>query len=228
MPEDAPPMPSWHARSGRLSERKRWALQELAARFSPSLPLRLPSRLDAVAVEIGAGSGEAALALATQRPDLLVIAAEVHKSSLAHLLLSLDESALDNVLVFAGDGRRLLEPAAGAAGTIAVLRAFFPDPWPKRRHHRRRLIDRSFVARAAGALIEGGVVELATDHVDYAAQARRAFAGDPRFERLTDASRAQRPITFYENRALSAGVAVHDLRFRRAAAHTTNEDSTPS
>jgi tRNA (guanine-N7-)-methyltransferase len=202
---------SWHARAGRLTERKRWALRDLAERYR----LR-PGDLDGspAALEIGAGTGEATLALAATRPELLVVAAEVHKASLARLLLDLDAAGPSNVRVVAGDGRAVLERPA-VTGRLQLLRVFFPDPWPKRRHHGRRLVDPVFVAAAAAALAPGGLLELATDDGAYAAVMAHTVGADGRFDRAAGADRADRPVTYYERRALDAGRRVRDLRYRR-------------
>ena len=218
--------PTWHARSGRLTERKRWALDELAGRHGvPSGTADLAEGRAGVALEIGAGTGEAALALAAARPDLLVVAAEVHKASLARLLLELDDSGAANVRVAVGDGRTVLagltpSPTGPAEPVVEIVRVFFPDPWPKRRHHGRRLVDIPFVALAARALRPGGLLELATDHEPYARAMAAAVEAAGGFATVATAGRADRPVTYYEQRALDAGRTVHDLRFRRLPAAT--------
>ncbi len=207
-------IPSWHARSGRLTARKRWALEELAARFAPDPDDVALTGLAATALEIGAGTGEAALALAATRPDLLVVATEVHKASLARLLLDLERSAAGNVRVANGDGRAVLA-TIGAARRLDLVRVFFPDPWPKRRHHARRLVDRTFVTLVGDVLAPGGLLELATDDARYGAAMRDRVAADPRLVPVPDAGRADRPLTYYERRAIEAGRPVLDLCYRR-------------
>lgn len=214
--------PSWHARSGRLTARKRWALDELAARVAPRRADPFEGR-PRVALEIGGGTGEAALALAATQPALLVLVAEVHKASLARLLLDLEAAQLDNVRVLAGDGRTLLAAAEAVAtapegagvGPLELVRAFFPDPWPKRRHHDRRLVDERFVRAAASALRPDGLLELATDDAAYAAAMTAAIRAETRFVPAGPPARADRPATYYERRATDAGRTVHDLRVRR-------------
>jgi len=173
-----------------------------------------------IALEIGAGTGEAALALAAARPGSLVVAAEVHKASLARLLLDLDASGIDNLRVVAGDGRAALaaltpSPAGPDRPVLELIRVFFPDPWPKRRHHGRRLVDTAFVTLAAQALRPGGLFELATDHGPYAAAMRAAVGACSGLGPADGAARADRPVTYYERRAVEAGRTVHDLRYRR-------------
>ncbi len=209
-------IPSWHARSGRLTVRKRWALDELAARFALGPQDPQLTRFEAIALEIGAGTGEAALALAASRPDLLVIAAEVHKASLARLLLDLEQTGAANVRVVNGDGRAVLAAQRGGQ-QLQLVRVFFPDPWPKRHHHNRRLIDAKFVELVADVLAPDGVLELATDDERYGAVMRCLLGETPQLDLLAEGGRADRPLTYYERRAIEAGRPVLDLRYRRRA-----------
>ncbi len=200
--------PTWHARGGRLTPTKRAALDRLDGdwgRFPPS-----PAR--PIALEIGAGSGEAALALALGRPDLHVVATEVHAATLARFALEADSighEALGNLTILRGDGRDVLDRADRP---LVLLRVFFPDPWPKHRHRGRRLVTPEFAATVAARLDGGGVVELATDDAAYAAHARAIFDATPGL-RGGVAPRADRPVTHYEALARSAGRAVVDLRY---------------
>lgn len=198
---------TWHARSGRLNEGKRRALAELGPRWAPPAP---PS--DAVAIELGAGTGEAALALAAARPDLAVIAAEVHLASLATFLRRAETAQPANLRIAPTDGRALV--AAAEPRTLRLVRAFFPDPWPKRRQQRRRLVQPRFVALLAAHTTAGAIVELCTDDASYAAQMAAAFATSDAFTGGTG-PRAERPVTHYERLAQEAGRPVVDLRFVR-------------
>ncbi len=201
--------PTWHARAGRLGTAKRDALRDLLPTLPPD-PTTWGS--SDVAVEFGAGTGEAALELAQRRPELLVVAAEVHRSSLATLVLRA-AAGPPNLQVWAGDGRVVL--AAAPSASVTLVRAFFPDPWPKARHHHRRLVDPAFGALVADRLRPGGVLELATDHAGYALWIERVLAGVATL-RGGRAPRADRPMTHYEARAVEAGRAVADLRYVRA------------
>jgi tRNA (guanine-N7-)-methyltransferase len=177
--------PTWHARAGRLSSRKRWALEGLAERYSPWTgadggvlePSGLRAAAGGVAVEIGAGTGEAAVALAAARPDWIIFAAEVHRSSRATMLLAAHDAGVANLRVAAVDGRQLLRLVA-AERRVDLVRVLFPDPWPKRRHRSRRLVNGAFADVLAGCLAPGGVVELATDDAAYAAAAAAALRAD--------------------------------------------------
>ncbi|MBM3685062.1 MAG: tRNA (guanosine(46)-N7)-methyltransferase TrmB [Actinobacteria bacterium] len=204
-------VPTWHARSGRLTPTKRAALDRLAATWGPPPTLRAPSH---VALEIGAGSGEAAIALALSRPGLHVVGAEVHAATLASFALRAEATgrdALANLSIVRGDGRDVLDTIPG---TVVVVRAFFPDPWPKHRHRRRRLVDAAFAQSVATRLAPGGVMELATDDASYAA-AMAAVLGTTVGLVGGVAERADRPITHYERLAAAAGRTVVDLRYER-------------
>jgi tRNA (guanine-N7-)-methyltransferase len=209
-PGPAAPVPAggrtFHARKGRLSPAKRRALAELG----PRLALGPDERPDAV--DLGCGTGEAALALAADRPDWLVLAVDVHSASVASLLLAAAGAAAPNLRVHHGDGLELLRQRI-RPGSLALLRVLFPDPWPKARHRHRRLVQPAFAALAADLLAPGGRLELATDRADYARQMAAVLAGDTR---LSGGAPAEpRPPTYYEGRARAAGRAVHELCYRR-------------
>lgn len=203
-------LPTWHARSGRLGASKRDALEHL---LPPLLPGPLAERAEdaTLALELGAGTGEAALALAEARPDLLVVAAEVHRSSLATLVLRAVDGP-PNIRVWPGDGRLLVADAPSAS--VRLVRIFFPDPWPKTRHHDRRLVEAGFASLLADRLGPGARVELATDHEPYARQMRRILDATAGL-RGGPTDRADRPVTHYEQRACDAGRAVTDLCYER-------------
>jgi tRNA (guanine-N7-)-methyltransferase len=214
---------TYHARNGRLSARKRTALDTLGPHYAlrpaaaPQPAWRLAGRTDRPAptlVEIGAGTGEAALAFAAAHPGWVVIACEVHAASRAVLLLDLAAAALPNVAVHGEDAVDLLGGMAEAS--VDTIRAFFPDPWPKARHRRRRLVQPEFVATAAALLVEGGVLELATDDGAYADQMRAELGACAAFLTEHD-QRADRPVTHYEALAQRGGRTVVDLRVRRTA-----------
>ncbi|MFN0028897.1 MAG: tRNA (guanosine(46)-N7)-methyltransferase TrmB [Acidimicrobiales bacterium] len=224
-PPDAPAGPgwrrSWHARSGRLNTSRQWALRELAPRHHLPAKTALLRHGTAVAVEIGAGSGEAALALAAQHPDWLVVAAEVHTASRATLLLGVDQHDLSNLAVEARDGRDVLAEVA-VHRPVDLVRILFPDPWPKRRHHPRRLVTAELVQLLHQSLHHRGVVELATDDADYARAIAAAFHADPRFRPADPATALPpRPVTYYERRARQAGRAVKTLCY---AVHPHSEE----
>ncbi|MCB0923269.1 MAG: tRNA (guanosine(46)-N7)-methyltransferase TrmB [Mycobacterium sp.] len=173
-------------------------------------------------VEIGCGTGTSTLAMAKAEPDLDVIAVEVYRRGLAQLLNGIDRDAVTNIRLIRGDGVDVLEQLV-SFGSLTGVRVFFPDPWPKSRHHKRRLLQPDMMALIADRLRSGGVLHAATDHAGYAEQIAAAGDAEPRLRRATPAELAappghgglpisiERPPTKYEMKARQAGSAVTEL-----------------
>jgi tRNA (guanine-N7-)-methyltransferase len=201
---------TFHPRRGRLSARHRDALVRLLPRYGfvgSERPLVL---------EIGSGMGEAAVAMAAADPGRDYVAVEIHTPGIANLLALVEERDLPNVRVVEGDALELLRDEI-APGRLEAIHVFFPDPWPKMRHHKRRLVQPSHVALLASRLRPGGVLHCATDDEGYAL-AMLATLSSSILENCcaTFAARpASRPHTKFEQRAVDAGRAVFDLMFRR-------------
>ncbi len=174
-------------------------------------------------VEIGCGTGTSTLGLARTEPEIDVIAVEVYRRGLAQLLNAIDRSrqdaAVSNIRLIRGDGvdvlEHLIEP-----GTLTGVRVFFPDPWPKSRHHKRRLLQPATLALIADRLRPGGVLHAATDHAGYADQIAEAGDAEPRLRRARAGDSlpisVHRPITKYETKAGEAGRAVTELIWTKA------------
>lgn len=183
----------------------------------PVDPTAIFGRAAPLIVEVGPGSGEALLAAARRRPDHNLLAFEVYQPALAQLVKLLAESGLTNVRLVeadavAGIGRLL------PAGSIDQLWTFFPDPWPKARHHKRRILSSAFADVAADRLTAGGSWALATDWSDYARQMREVLDAHPAFaNRYPDWAprHPDRPVTRFEQRGLDAGREIFDLAYRR-------------
>jgi tRNA (guanine-N7-)-methyltransferase len=164
--------------------------------------------------EIGCGTGTSTLAMARAEPEIDVIAVEVYRRGLAQLLSAVDREAVPNIRLVRGDAvdvlEKLIEP-----GTLTGVRVFFPDPWPKSRHHKRRLLQPATVALIADRLRPGGVLHAATDHAGYAEQIAEAGDAEPHLRRATPAETlpisVHRPATKYETKARDAGSAVTEL-----------------
>ena len=174
-----------------------------------------------VMVEIGAGRGEALAALAQAHPDANVVAFEVFQPAAASALSLLAREGVHNARIVLADGsqglRRLFEP-----GGLAQLWTFFPDPWHKARHHKRRLVDPDFAALAASRLAPGAHWRLATDWEDYAWAMREVLDVAPGLSPAPDADAEgwaprypARPVTKYEARGMQAGRRIHDLDYIR-------------
>ena len=218
---------SFVTRAGRITPAQQRALAELwpkyGIEFAPR-PLDLTAAFGRAApctLEIGFGNGEHLVALAVAHPQRSFLGVEVHRPGVGRLLLALEARALDNVRIICHDAVEVLERQL-ASDSLAEVLILFPDPWPKKRHHKRRLIQRPFVELLATRLAPGGALHLATDWQPYALEmletlsavagltnlaGRGAFAARPR-ERVT---------TRFERRGERLGHAVWDLAFRRDA-----------
>jgi tRNA (guanine-N7-)-methyltransferase len=168
-----------------------------------------------VILEIGCGTGTSTLAMAQAEPELDVVAVEVYRRGLAQLLSAIDREQVTNIRLVRGDGLDVLEHMFGS-GSLTGVRVFFPDPWPKSRHHKRRLLQTPTIALIADRLRSGGVLHAATDHAGYAAQIAEAGDAEPLLRRATPNDPAlpitvRRPTTKYETKAHQAGNSVTEL-----------------
>lgn len=168
-------------------------------------------------VEVGSGIGEATVALAAARPGVNVLAFEVWRPGVAETLAKLGEAGVGNVRLYSVDAawstEHLLAPAS-----VSELWTFFPDPWRKTRHHKRRLVDPAYAALAASRLVPGGVWRLATDWADYARQMADVLDAEPLLDGGVVERWAERPVTKFERKGLAAGRSITDLAYRRLAA----------
>jgi tRNA (guanine-N7-)-methyltransferase len=165
--------------------------------------------------------GETTALLAAAEPETDHIAVEVYEPGLAQLLMRIEQAGLTNQRLLRGDAVELLDRAIAPA-SLDGLRIFFPDPWPKRRHHKRRLIQPEFIRLAASRLVPGGRLHLATDWPHYAEQMRRVVTAEPAL-RPDDAfpigpdgwqeRPGFRPVTKFEDRAHLEGRPVRDLLY---------------
>lgn len=190
-----------------------WTADRIAAAFGRTAPLRL---------DIGVGDGVATRAWAAADPAVDVVAIELHRPGVSTLFAALEAGGPANVRVAMADACEVL--AALDPGSVDHLRVLFPDPWPKRRHVERRLVDRTFATAAADAIRVGGTLHLATDWAEYAEHMRTVLAAEGRFAPLSDGGppdgtwrspRPDRPVTAYEQRGLDAGRTVTDLLWTR-------------
>jgi tRNA (guanine-N7-)-methyltransferase len=168
-------------------------------------------------VEIGSGTGHAISGLAQAHPAANLVAIEVFAPGVASTLGRLARHNVTNVRVVVADGAQAL-PVVFAEASITELWTFFPDPWHKTRHHKRRLISPELAAVVASRLAPGGIWRLATDWDDYAEAMLDVLSAEPGLMNCNDdwAPRFElRPQTKYERRGLEAGRAIHDLAFRR-------------
>ena len=218
---------SFHPRGGRLNDVQRRAWNDHADNFyldpesfGPDNPFdgdAVFGRSAPLVIEIGSGMGESTAAMAIARPDINLMAIEVYKPGVAQTLHHVARNGVTNVRVMRGDGVQILTDLI-APGSLAEAWLFFPDPWPKTKHLKRRLVTPEFAELVTSRLRRGGVFRLATDWTPYAEQMlavctttkglRNAYPG-------WAARPAFRPRTRFERRGLAAGREIHDLEFTR-------------
>jgi len=222
----APGVRTFKRRSGRVTPGQTDARQRLWPQLGivvDSRPLDLPALFGRVAplvVEVGFGMGEATAEMAAAQPGHDVLAVDVHTPGQGNLLRLVERVGLTNVRVADGDARVLLAEMLPAA-SVDVVRVFFPDPWPKTRHAKRRLVTPAFAALVADRLVVGGTVHLATDVAAYAQEVRDVLAATPG---LTLCEPPWRAPTRFERRGGRQGRAAHDVAARR----TDRTDRTPT
>lgn len=169
-----------------------------------------------VAVEIGSGMGEATLAVASADPSTAIVAIEVHDRGVAALARGVTTLGLTNVRIHVGDAVTAVEEQV-PLGQLDELRIWFPDPWPKSRHHKRRLISTGFVAMASERLRVGGLLHAATDHSEYAEVIGDVLSSEGSLRPvLHDGPRPSwRPETKFERAGAAAGRPSHDFIYER-------------
>ena len=166
-----------------------------------------------VVLEIGSGMGETTAQIAHANPQTDFIAIEVHGPGVGSLLKRIAVLELKNLRVIRHDAVEALEKMI-ADGALAGIHLFFPDPWPKKRHHKRRLVQPPFAALAARKLAPGGYFHAATDWPEYATQIEEVFSSSTSFEKDLR-ERKNRPLTKFERRGIGLGHPVRDLLFLR-------------
>jgi tRNA (guanine-N7-)-methyltransferase len=177
-------------------------------------------RLAPLVLEIGCGMGEATVAMAAADPGRDYLAVDVHTPGLGSLLAAADERGLGNVAAACGDALVLLADGLDP-GSLDAVHVLFPDPWPKARHQKRRIIRPDAVALMRDRLRPGGTQHVATDWPDYAAQMLDVLTADPGLRNTATGYAPRppaRPVTKFEQRARSAGRPVADLIFTRSPA----------
>jgi len=233
---DTPVIPTAHLRKvrsfvrrpGRVTAAQRRALEQLLPRFGVPAEVQIPLDLDALfgrraprVLDIGFGDGEALVTCAANHSQIDYLGVEVHEPGIGHLLLLLEKANLTNVRVIARDAADVVRELGD--GSFDAVNLFFPDPWPKKRHHKRRLVQASFTAEIARVLKDGGLFHVATDWADYAEHARAVIAAEVRLapakndDDLCHNPLAFRPPTKFERRGRRLGHEVVDLHYLKIA-----------
>ena len=210
---------SYVLRQGRTTLSQQRALKELLPRFGISFsnnylsPEIIFDRTAPLVLEIGSGMGETTAQIAQKNPQNDYLAVEVHAPGVGSLLKRIAELELANLRIIRHGAAEVLERMI-PEGSLAGIHLFFPDPWPKKRHHKRRLVQAPFAALAARKLAPGAYVHAATDWPDYAAQMDEVFSSCAHFEKAAGDT-SSRPVTKFERRGIGLGHPVRDLLFLR-------------
>lgn len=186
------------------------ALDTIAPRRSLA---RRPSGRPLV-LEVGCGHGDAALAFADAHPQIDIVAVDVHTPGVAHLLQALEDQPRSNVWVERTDAVALLDHGI-APSSLQGIHVFFPDPWPKTRHHKRRFVRRDVIDLLADRMAPGATLLFATDVDHYARSAADVLDAHPAFAGGSAPRPGWRPVAGYEAKALAAGHSVVELAYRR-------------
>jgi tRNA (guanine-N7-)-methyltransferase len=216
---------SFVRRAGRQTRAQERALAELWPRFgldapaegsSPALDLEAAfGRKAPCILEIGFGNGDALVAMAAESPERNFLGAEVHAPGVGHCLLAIERLSLTNVRLLMQDAVEVLRDRLPGRN-LAGVHLYFPDPWHKKRHHKRRLVQPEFVALLGARLAPGGYFHVATDWPDYAAHIQSVMAGSPGFTAAAPAA-GHRPRTRFEARGERLGHPIWEAVYQRSS-----------
>jgi tRNA (guanine-N7-)-methyltransferase len=217
------PIRSFVLRQGRISKAQLRSYRELLPKYSISYS---ESRLDLDQIfgrdapkilEVGFGMGESSAAIAQANPQNDYLGIEVHTPGVGSLLKKIEAASLSNLRIIQHDAAEVVRNMIPTA-SLAGVHIFFPDPWPKKRHHKRRLIQLQFVSLLCERMKPGAYLHATTDWEDYAQQILEVLSAEPRLANTTDrfALRPEyRPLTKFEQRGLKLGHPVWDIVFRK-------------
>jgi tRNA (guanine-N7-)-methyltransferase len=223
---------SFVKREGRLTAGQLRALEQLWPHYGIDLnkqSVDLAAAFDREApcvLEIGFGNGETLAQMAVEHPELNFLGIEVHRPGVGHLLQLIDKQQLTNVRVVCHDAVELLH-ALTRETRFQQVSIFFPDPWPKKRHHKRRLIQPDFVALLATILDSKGILHIATDWSDYADHIREVMNTQAVFKHIALDAALLRPATKFEQRGLGKGHVIADLVYQKSTGTTKIPTSNP-
>jgi tRNA (guanine-N7-)-methyltransferase len=215
---------SYALRASRMSDLQKNALTQLYPKYglewNPGSPVTGSSLFGSSApflVEIGFGMGAATATIAENRPDAVFLGIEVHAPGVGKLLSEIEQRHISNLKVCRHDAVEVIESML-AIGSVDGFHAFFPDPWPKKKHHKRRIMRPSFVQLLASRLRPGGYLYFVTDWEEYAAATLDVLKAEPLLVNanvLWAEREAWRPLTKFERRAMDAGRVIRELKFLR-------------
>jgi len=215
---------SFVRRSGRMTSAQTRAIDHYFSQYGIAIddkPLDLAAefgRKAPLVLEIGYGNGESLVQLATEHPDMDFVGIEVHDPGLGHCLHTAKQAGISNLRVIAHDAIDVLQLIPD--GTLSRINLYFPDPWPKKRHHKRRIVQGAFLNLCFRKLVEDGYLHIATDWANYAEHIDEVFAQSQSFaievRRVHDGDQPlERPTTKFEQRGLKKGHRIFDWKAKR-------------
>ena len=214
---------SFVRRSGRLSKAQSIGLNELWSTYGVNLDNKtinldeLFNKPQSVTLEVGFGNGDSLLEMAFQQPQNNFLGIEVYEAGIGRLINEANKKKIDNLKIIKGDAVEILKNNI-KDNSISCLQLFFPDPWHKKKHHKRRIIQTSFLDTLKNKLINGGIVHVVTDWEDYAEHIMETMENHPDFkntagDHIYSARPKHRPLTKFENRGQKLGYGVWDIIF---------------
>ncbi|TNF92214.1 MAG: tRNA (guanosine(46)-N7)-methyltransferase TrmB [Gammaproteobacteria bacterium] len=219
------PVRSYVRREGRITDGQSRALEHLLPKYgiapTPSLIEfdTIFANSNSVILEIGFGNGELLAGQAEKYPAYNYLGIEVHRPGIGRLLQCLEKRDLNNVRIMSDDAMEILRHRI-PENSLQEIWLFFPDPWPKKKHHKRRIFNTEFLDLAANTLKDGGLFRFATDWQDYANWTLELIQSDKRFSVLNERNRfsaefGNRPVTKFERRGTRLGHGINDMTFKR-------------
>lgn len=208
---------TFHARHGRLSDRRKQLLALVIPRLDvvnqpTPLDLRVTLNSQFVVVDFGCGMGDHTREMLEEQSDWAVLAIDVHTAGICDVAEVIDSGKYTNALVHLGDGIKVLQDQL-ADQSISEVHIMFPDPWPKARHHKRRVIQAEFLLTIHRLLVHGGMIRIATDHDDYAQHVQEIFSNCDDF--TLELGGFEVPDTSYHRRAIRLGHTIHSFSARK-------------
>lgn len=207
------PIRSFVLRQGRATPAQTRALEQLYPKYGLVFSQQKVESEKPLVLEIGSGMGETTVEIAKAHPEVDFVAVEVHGPGVGSLLNRIEAQQLSNIKVVRHDAVEVLEHMV-SDGSLAAIHLFFPDPWPKKRHHKRRLVQPAFAALAARKLAPGGILHAATDWPDYANWMAEVFSKEELL-RPAPGGAFSRPFTKFEARGKRLGHPIRELFYRR-------------
>ena len=208
------PIRSFVLRQGRATPAQTRALEQLYPKYGLAFSRQKITSEKPLVLEIGSGMGETTIEIAKSHPEVDFVAVEVHGPGVGSLLNRIEAEQLANLRVIRHDAVDVLEHMV-ADGCLAAIHLFFPDPWPKKRHHKRRLVQPAFATLAARKLAPGGILHAATDWPDYADWMAEVFSKEELLEPIQGGV-FLKPVTKFEARGKRLGHPIRELFYRRA------------